>query len=79
MKGEGHPALVLLDLHIQEKDLINLKFVHSDCILTTTSKKKRLTTSIKRLKVMSNKEYTLQLDWIGYVEAHACYLAHLAG
>ena len=68
VKADRHPTLALVDLQTQGGDLIDSKFVHLYRILTRPSEKKTLTTAIKGSQGTIDKECTIQLDWIGYVE-----------
>ena len=62
MKADEHPALALVDLQTQGGDLINSKFIDFNCIPTSPSEKKALTTVIKESQGTIDKEYTIQLD-----------------
>ena len=79
MKADGHPALALVDLQTQGGDLIDSKFVHLYYIPTRPSEKKTLSTAIKGSQGTIDKECTIQLDWIGYLEGRSFYVAHLSG
>ena len=78
MKAHGHPALALVDLQTQGGDLIDSKFVHFYRIPTRLSEKKTLTTAIKGSQRTIDKECTIRLNWIGYLEEHTFYVAHLS-
>ena len=79
MKANRHPALSLVDLQSQGGDLIDSTLVHLHHILTRLSEKKILTTAIKGLQGTINKECTIQLDWIEYLEEQTFYVAHISG
>jgi hypothetical protein len=79
VKADGHPALALVDLQTQGGDLIDSKFVHLYGIPTRPSEKKKLTTAIKGSSGTIDKECTIQLDWMGYLEKRTFYVAHLSG
>ena len=79
VKDDGHPALALVDLPTQEGDLIDSKFVHLYHIPTRPSEKKTSTTAISGLQGTIDKECTIQLDWIGYLEEYTFYVAHFTG
>ena len=77
MKGDSYLALVLVELQTQREDLIDSKFVHLYHIPTRPIEKQTLTTVIKGSQETIDKEYTIQLDWIGYWEEHSFYVIHL--
>ena len=79
MKADRHPALALADFQTQGEDLIDSKCVHLYHIPTRPSEKKILTTAIKGSHGTIDKECTIQLDWIGYLEEDTFYVAHLSG
>ena len=79
VKADEHLPLALVDLQTQEGDLIDSKFVHLYRIPTRPRDKKTLTTTIKGSQETIDKEYTIQLDWIGYLEERTFYVAHLSG
>ena len=59
VKADAYRTLALVDLQTQEGDLIDFKFVHPYCIPTRPSSKKILTTTIKGLQRMIDKECTI--------------------
>ena len=77
VKGDGHTALTLVDLQTQRGDLIDSKFVDLYRIPTRPTEKKTLTTAFKVSEATIDKECTIQLDWIGYLEEVAFYVGHL--
>ena len=79
VKANRHPALALVDLQTQEGHLIDSKFVKLYRIPTRPSKMKTLTTTIKGSQGTINKECTVQLDWIGYLEERTFYVAQVSG
>ena len=78
MKADRHLTLALVDLQTQVGDLIDSRFVHLYCVPTRPSEKKTLTTAIKGSQATIDKECTIQLDWIGYLEERTFYVTHLS-
>ena len=78
-KANGQPALALVDLQTQEGELILSKFVHLYRISTRPSEKRTAATVLKVSPETIDKEYTIQLGWIGDLEERTFYIAHLAG
>ena len=79
VKANRHPTLALENLHPQEGDWINSKFVHLYHIPTRLSEKKTLTIAIRGSQARIDNAYTIQLDWIRYIEEDTFYVAHLSG
>ena len=78
VKANGHPALTLVDLQTQAGDLVDATFVHLYRTLTISIERKVLTTTIKGFQVTIDKECTIRLDWIGYLEELTDYVSHLS-
>jgi len=79
VKGNGNPALALVDLQTAGGDLINAQLVHLYGLPTYGIDKKSLHTAIKGSKGVIEKECDIQMDYGGYTETRTLYVAHLAG
>ena len=79
MNADRYPVLALVDLQTQEGNLMYSKFVHLYGIPTSLSEKKTLLAAIQGSQSTIDQECTIQLDWIGYLQEHTFYMAHLSG